>query len=91
MLSENTEDRIGTIFGFCLCVVSLLVILISYFRSGLGRLSGLEPLEDGMIYCHQHQKRASVLVKFQNKLIQCKLLVYILGILSRVVIWNGDC
>ena len=63
MLSENTEDRVETIFGFCLCVVPLPVILVSYFRSRLGRLSGLEPLKDGIVCCYQHQKRALVLVE----------------------------
>ena len=29
-----------------------------------------------------------VLVNFQDNLVQCKLLDYILDILSRVVIWN---
>jgi len=32
-----------------------------------------------------------VLVDFQDKLVQCKLLVYILGILPKISIWNGDC
>ena len=71
--------------------MSLLVILVTYIRSELGKLSGLELLENGIVCCYQHQKRVLVLVKFQNKLIQCKLLVYIIGILSRVVIWNGNC
>jgi len=30
----------------------------------------------------------SVLVDFQDKLIQCKLPDYILGILSRIIIWK---
>ena len=42
--------------------------------------------------CHyQYQKLVLVLVDFQNKAsIKYKLLVYILGILSRVAIWNRD-
>ena len=32
-----------------------------------------------------------VLVNFQNKLVQCKLPVYILGILPKIAIWNRDC
>jgi len=41
-------------FGFSLCAAPLLAILVAYFRSGLGELSELEPLESGMMCCHQH-------------------------------------
>ena len=50
----------------------------------------LKSFSSKVYYC-QHQKRASVLVDFHNKLIQCKLLDYILSILLIVVIWNGNC
>jgi len=37
------------IFGFSLCAVSLLVILVIYFRMGLGDLVGGKPLEDSEV------------------------------------------
>jgi len=39
------------IFGFSLCAVSLLAVLVIYFESELGKLSGLEPLKSGEVYC----------------------------------------
>ena len=62
-------------FGFSLYTASLQVILITYFERVLGGLRRL---------------RLPKSVNFQNKLLQCKLLVYILCILSKVSIWNGD-
>ena len=50
MLSKNTKDGVKTIFGFSLCITLLLAILVTYFRSGLRELSGLELLESGKIY-----------------------------------------
>ena len=38
MLSKNMEDRIRMIFGFSLCAASLQVVLVAYFRRGLGEL-----------------------------------------------------
>jgi len=41
-------------FGFSLCAVPLLAILVTYFRSELEKLSGWKPLESGKV-CHcQH-------------------------------------
>ena len=42
MLSKNMEDKTRTIFDFSLCAVSLPAVLVTYFGSGLGELSGLE-------------------------------------------------
>ena len=67
MLSENIEDRVRTIFDFSLCTVSLLVVLVAYFESGLEKLNRLRLLENGKICCCQHWKRMLVLVDFQNK------------------------
>jgi len=38
MLSENTESRVGTTFGFNLCAAPPQVILIIYFEKELGKL-----------------------------------------------------
>ena len=54
--------------------MSLLATLVAYFRSRLGKLSRLNPLESGEVCYYQHWKRISVLVNFQNKY---KLLDYI--------------
>ena len=46
-------------------LASAYVLHLSYFGSGLGDLSGLEPPESGKI-CHcQYQTRLLVLVNFQ--------------------------
>jgi len=47
--------------------MSLLVILVIYFGSELSRLSELGLLESGKVCCHQHWKRMSILVDFQDK------------------------
>ena len=83
------EDKIRITFS--LYTIPLLVTLIIYFKSRLGKLSGLKLLESNRVYHHQYQNRVLVLVNFQNKLIQCKLPVYILDVLPKVVIWNRDC
>jgi len=56
------------IFGFNLCAVPLLAVLVTYFGNGLEELSGWKPLEDGKVYCYQHWKRVSVVVDFQDNL-----------------------
>jgi len=50
------RSHAGTIFGFSLYAVSLLVVLVIYFRTGLGDLAGGKPLEGVKMYYHQHQK-----------------------------------
>jgi len=74
------------IFGFSLYAVPLLVTLFVYFRIVLGNLVGRKLLESSKVYYHQHWRRVLVLVNFQDKLVQCKLLDYILGRISRVAI-----
>jgi len=62
-------------FSFSLYATSLQVILVTHFERVLGGLRRL---------------RLPKSVNFQNKLLQCKLLVYIPYILSKVSIWNRD-
>ena len=57
------------IFSFSLYTIPLLVVLVAYFKSGLGELSVLRPLESSEVYYYQYQKRILVLVNFQDKLI----------------------
>ena len=67
VLSKNIKDKVEMIFGFSLYATSLQVILATYFRSRLGKLSKLGLSEGGkMCYC-QYWKRLLVLVNFQNK------------------------
>jgi len=37
VLSENMKDSVGTTFSFSLYATLLQVILVAYFRRGLGR------------------------------------------------------
>ena len=37
-LSKNVKDRVGTIFGFNLYAMPLWVVLVIYFKRGLGKL-----------------------------------------------------
>jgi len=73
------------IFGFSLYIVPLLATLVTYLGSRLGKLSRLRLLGDSKICHYQYWKKVLVLVNFQNKLIQCKLLDYILNILSVMI------
>ena len=52
MLSENMKDRVRTILNFSLCIVSLLVVLVAYFESGLKKLNRLRLLENSKICCY---------------------------------------
>ena len=61
------KDRVRTISSFSLYTISLLITLVTYFRSGLGKLSRLRLLESGKIYHYQYWKKVLVLVDFQNK------------------------
>jgi len=73
-------------FGFSLYTISLLVTQVIFFEMGLKNLVGRKPPEgDEICYC-QYWKCVLVLVNFQDKLVQCKLPDYILGMLPRVVI-----
>ena len=51
-LSKNAEDRVETTFSFRLYVVSLWVILVTYFGRRLGKLRKLRPLEGGKVCYH---------------------------------------
>jgi len=51
VLSGNVKSRLKIIFGFSLCVVSLLVTQVIYFRLELGDLEGRKPPEDDKVYC----------------------------------------
>ena len=48
------EVRVGMTFGFSLCAVSLLVVLVIYFGSELEKLSRLRPPESSKMCCCQH-------------------------------------
>ena len=50
-------------------IISLLVILVIYFKSRLGKLSELELLKSSKVCCYQYWKKMLVLVDFQNKLV----------------------
>jgi len=69
----------------------LLVTLVVYFGIRLGHLEDGKPLKGGKMCCHQYWKWELILVNSQNKLVQCKLLDYILDMLPRIVIWNRGC
>jgi len=56
------------------------------FQKWTWGISRLEPLEGSEVCDCQNQKRVSVLVNFQNKIVQYKLPDYILDMLFRVVI-----
>jgi len=84
MLSKNIEDRVRMTFSFSLYATPLQVVLVIYFGRVFGELRELRLLKDGKV-CHcQHWKLILVLVNFQNKLLQCKLPVYILSILLKI-------
>ena len=51
-------------FGFILCAVPLLAILVIYFGSRLEKLSGWKPLESAKVCYCQYWKRVLVLVNF---------------------------
>ena len=67
---------------FSLYTAPLLVVLVTYFGSELEKLSKLKPSKSSKMCHYQYWKRVIVLVNFQDKLIQCKLLVYILSIMT---------
>ena len=46
------RSHVGTIFSFSLYTISLLVVLVTYFRTGLGDLAGGKPLEGVKMYYH---------------------------------------
>ena len=76
------EDKIRMTFGF-----SSISYTSHIFGRGLDELRNLRLLEGSKVCYCQHWELVLVLVDFQNKLLQYKLLVYIL---SRVVVWNGN-
>ena len=55
---------------------------------GLGDLVGRKLLEGGEVCYCQYQRWILVLVNFQDKLVQYKLLDYILVSIPRIAIWN---
>jgi len=61
------KDRVRTISSFNLYTMPLLITLVTYFRSGLGKFSRLRLLRSGKIYHYQYWKKMWVLVDFQNK------------------------
>jgi len=50
------KDESEQPFGFSLYAVSLLAILVIYFRMRLRDLTDGKLLESGEVYCHQHWK-----------------------------------
>jgi len=66
MLFKNIKDELEQSFGFSLCVVYLLAILVIYFRMRLRDLADGKLLESGKVYYHQYWKYILVLVNFQN-------------------------
>ena len=82
----------GMIFGFSLYTMPLQVSQIIYILEGdLGDLEIWERQKIVRYVITSTGRVCQFWLIFRIKLIQCKLLVYILGILPKVVIWNRYC
>ena len=66
---QECGKQVRTTFGFSLYTILLLATLVIYFKSELGELGGLKPLESGKLCCHQHLKRVLYLISFHDNFI----------------------
>ena len=86
ILSDNAENKVRITFNFSLYTISLQVVLVVYFRRELDELRDWDHYKIARCIIANTRNQSQFWSIFRIRLLQYKLLVYILSILPRIAI-----